>query len=109
MFVRQLREGDEVLLRESVEIDVEGTLRGEEGPEQKPVTYIFDTRGKQWSLHPGDIVKLLHRPYPPGKTECDMLEALDAAIRAYWLGLVKPNEGRQAIARALEAWELGRE
>ena len=115
MFVRQLREGDTVLLRENVEIEVKGTLRGEEGPEQKPVTYIFDTADKQWSLHPGDIVELVHRPWPKGKTERDMKYAAHDAFMEFVVKTIgRPivtacqHESFRAFLDAYEAYELGK-
>jgi hypothetical protein len=98
------------------EIQVGDSIKVDEGLEGKVLKYLFtDSGGRCFMLDCGQlrflgttIIGLLHRPYPPGKTEYDMLEAVDAAIWAYWLGLVKPNEGRRAIVRALKAWELGR-
>jgi hypothetical protein len=68
MFVRNLQVGDVVLLREGVKVGVRGFVFGEL-PQNgyRPVAYLFDMYGKQWTLHPGDIVELVHRPRPEGE------------------------------------------
>lgn len=120
MFVRELQTGDKVLLRENVTIEVKGTLRGEEGPEQKPVVYVFDTAGRQWVLHPGDIVQPVHRPLPEGKTEEDMLRVVEEEARRT-AGAIsdrlgrhmhdhyeEPDEVLPALREAMDAYELGK-
>jgi len=53
-------------------------------------------------------LELLHRPWSDGKTEADMLAALDKAMDEYEVGLCPGETGRARIRRALEEYELGK-
>jgi hypothetical protein len=108
VFVREIRAGDVVLLREGVRVTARGVQFGELGEERKPIAYLFDTAGRQWLLHPGDVVELVRRSYAAGATVCDMLDAVDAAITRYRLGLVPVEQGRMAILQALREYVLGK-
>jgi len=128
MFVRNIRAGDVVLLREGVRVTARGVQLGELGEERKPVAYLFDTDGRQWSLHPGDVVELVRRPRPEGKTESDMLQAVELAMRgATRVGTLPPGktfdltihqcrveldpfrseDALRAVGEALDAYVLG--
>ena len=113
MFVRKLRAGDKVLLRENVEVEVRGVILGELPMEgDRLVAYLHDTTGKQWTLHPGDVVELLHRLRPEGKTEKQM--ALETMWEIIHIGeqvaLHSPLNIESAIGKVhelVEVYKLG--
>ena len=109
MFVRDICAGDVVLLREGVRVTARGVQLGEIGEERKPVAYLFDTDGRQWSLHPGDIVELVRRPWPEGKTAQTMGWAITRAAEAVLRGEPGPDMVRRLaeLREALDAYELG--
>lgn len=111
MFVRKLRTGDKVLLRENTEVEVRSMILGELPMEgDRPVAYLHDTIGRQWRLHPGDIVELIHRPWPEGVGAGSYLRtAHDLMDRFRKLG---PGPERDKVLadlrQEIEAYELGK-
>ena len=120
MFVRELEKGDIFLLPGGVRIEVEVTVRGEVGgPEPKPIIYVFDTSGKQWTLHPWNLVQLIYRPGSSASQSnlfLDLIGACRNIVVFYEVRSIQDNaeyvrdrdELLTALRKVLDAHELGK-
>jgi len=102
-----VKKGDVVAKREGVGVRVERiactlgqvTLFGRFTADETLTTEIYGGFD--------EVVSLLGRSWPPGKTKRDMLLAVDIALTDMWLGRIPPDQARAKLRAALDDYELG--
>lgn len=106
IFAKHVKPGDKILVSGGDRLSVNDVELW--GSRVRMTTHDADGFAGCCFFNEYDLVGLGHRPYPNGKTECDMKDDVDSAITSYRLGLVPVAQGRKAILEALAAYELGR-